>query len=154
MGWRPCALSMCAESHQCGQAARFVLRALSKRVHRRVHGDFCRSDKNREKFKKCPFLFGGRTRTRTLDPLIKSQHNIFDSAKNFSQLSAKCVFANQKLASNFPTAIRLGDSSKSRHFEINPFGRPVLLHRYRGLRFRMNDLAALGPSIGFRIRRQ
>jgi hypothetical protein len=30
----------------------------------------------------------------------------------------------------------------------------VLLHRYRGLRFRMNDLAALGPSIGFRIRRQ
>ena len=50
-----------------------------------------------------PDFIGGRTRTRTLDPLIKSQHNIFDPAKNFSQLAAKCVVANQMVAANFPT---------------------------------------------------
>jgi hypothetical protein len=47
--------------------------------------------------------FGGRTRTRTLDPLIKSQQNIVGSTENFSQLAAKCVVANQMVAANFPT---------------------------------------------------
>jgi hypothetical protein len=38
-----------------------------------------------------------------LDPLIKSQRNIIDLTKNFSQLAAKCVVADQKVASSFPT---------------------------------------------------
>jgi hypothetical protein len=48
-------------------------------------------------------LYGGRTRTRTWDPLIKSQHNGFDLTKDFSQLAAKCAVADQNLALNFPT---------------------------------------------------
>ena len=39
-----------------------------------------------------------------MDPLIKSQHNIFDLMKNFFQLAAKCAVGDQKVASNFPTA--------------------------------------------------
>jgi hypothetical protein len=40
-----------------------------------------------------------------LDPLNKSQHNIFDLMKNFFQLAAKCAVGDQKVASNFPTAV-------------------------------------------------
>jgi hypothetical protein len=38
-----------------------------------------------------------------LDPLIKSHHNTFDLANNFSQPSAKRAIADQKVASKFPT---------------------------------------------------
>ena len=48
-------------------------------------------------------FFGGRKRTRTLDPLIKSHHNFIDFAKNFSQLAPKDAIMNQKVTSIFPT---------------------------------------------------
>jgi hypothetical protein len=44
-----------------------------ERVHKRVHGSFCAFVQAGEKLRKPLILLGGRTRTRTLDPLIKGQ---------------------------------------------------------------------------------
>jgi hypothetical protein len=48
-------------------------------------------------------FIGGRTRTRTLDPLIKSHHNINDFTKKFFRPVPGCAIADQKVISKFPT---------------------------------------------------
>src|SRR5215472_11082514 len=49
------------------------------------------------------WLFGGRTRTRTLDPLIKSPTPRVESIMVFSQPRAKAVLMFQSVGSRFPT---------------------------------------------------
>jgi hypothetical protein len=48
--------------------------------------------------------FGGRTRTRTLDPLIKSLHYYIELTMVFSQLGQKVILRQQSVTSDFPTA--------------------------------------------------
>jgi hypothetical protein len=48
-------------------------------------------------------FIGGRTRTRTLDPLIKSQLAYIDKARLFSRLQRKVLVLDQYVTSNFPT---------------------------------------------------
>jgi hypothetical protein len=51
--------------------------------------------------------FGGRTRTRTLDPLIKSLHYYIELTMVFSQLGQKVILRQQSVTSDFPTAENL-----------------------------------------------
>src|SRR5215467_7724110 len=65
---------------------------------------------------------GGRTRTRTWDPLIKSLLYHIDNTALFLQLHDKHNVSYQWFAPEFPTAPWLPWQSQSRHASDDPAG--------------------------------
>jgi hypothetical protein len=75
------------------------------------------------KWKKRCAVNGGRTRTRTWDPLIKSPIFNLDRARLFSQLQGKAHMSDQKVTLKFPTLERLGlDRIRGRFPELRRRG--------------------------------
>jgi hypothetical protein len=59
-----------------------------------------------------PDFIGGRTRTRTWDPLITSPLFWLDFARLFSQLREKARMSRQKVTANFPTDLVRYDAAR------------------------------------------